>query len=167
MLTKQKQLIMEMIAYDGGCPKRIQHFLKVYQFASLIAEAEGMNDADREILETAAIVHDIGIRNALEKYGSEAGYLQEKEGPAEARILLDKVGGYTEEQTERILFLIAHHHTYTGVSGIDYRILIEADFLVNLYESESRYRTILAAEKNIFETETGKKILHEMFGIES
>ena len=106
------------------------------------------------------------IRPAIEKYHSEAGYLQEQEGPAEAEKLLREVGGFSEKQIARILYLVGHHHTYKDVEGIDYRILIEADFLVNLYESESRYRAILAAEKNVFETDTGKWILHEQFGIE-
>ncbi len=162
-----KKLTCEMIAYDSGSPKRIQHFLKVHHFCALIAAMEGLDEETSWILESAAIVHDIGIRNAMAKYNSHAGYLQEQEGPGEARVLLEKVGGYTEEQIERILFLIAHHHTYKGVDAIDWRILIEADFLVNLYESESRYRAILNAEQNVFETESGKWILHTMFNDEN
>ena len=30
---------------------------------------------------------------------------------------------------------MTHHHTYTGVDGIDYQILLEADYLVNADES--------------------------------
>lgn len=167
MDERLKKIAVEMIRYDSGSPKRIQHFLKVHHFAALIAAMENIDEETAFILEAAALVHDIGIRNAMEKYDSHAGYLQEQEGPPEARKLLEQVGGFSEEQIERILFLIAHHHTYKGVSGIDYRILIEADFLVNLYESESRYRAILAAEENVFETASGKWILHEQFGIES
>lgn len=159
----QKYLIKRMISWDSGSPKRIQHFLKVHQFASLIADEEGVDPETKKIIETTAILHDIGSRPAIEKYGSHAGYLQEQEGPPEAEKMLRDSGGYSEEEIERIKYLIAHHHTYKGVSGIDYRILIEADFLVNLYESESRYRAVLAAEENIFETLTGKWILHTMF----
>ena len=35
----------------------------------------------------------------------------------------------------RIIRLVSHH-TYTGVDGLDYRILLEADFIVNAGESE-------------------------------
>jgi HD superfamily phosphodiesterase len=167
MDPRLRKTMKAMIAYDAGCPKRIQHFLKVHSFARLIAETEGLDEETVFILEAAALVHDIGIRPALEKYDSSAGYLQEKEGPSEAKKLLEEAGGFSEEQIERIMYLVGHHHTYTGIDGLDYRILVEADFLVNLYESESRYRAILAAEDRVFETETGKWILHEQFGINS
>ena len=52
------------------------------------------------------------------------------------------------------------------VAGLDYQILIEADFLVNLYEFADRYRAILAAEERIFRTASGKRLLHSIFGIE-
>ena len=45
--------------------------------------------------------------------------------------------GYDEAVIDRVLFLIAHHHTYTGIEGEDYQILVEADFLVNLFEDGS------------------------------
>ena len=167
MDERLKNVQIEMIRHDAGTPKRIQHFLKVHAFAKLIAEMEGIDSETLFILETAAYVHDIGIKPAMEKYDSHAGYLQEQEGPPLAIELLKRVGGYTDEQIARIAYLVGHHHTYKGVSGIDYRILVEADFLVNLYESESRYKAILAAEQNVFETESGKWILHEQFGIEA
>ncbi|MBR3357942.1 MAG: HD domain-containing protein [Solobacterium sp.] len=157
------ELVKAMTEWDKGSPKRIQHFLKVHAFAKTIGVQEGLDEETLYILETAALVHDIGIRPALEKYGSEAGPYQEAEGPAEAEKLLRRVGGYTEAQIERICRLVGHHHTYTGIDGMDYRILVEADFLVNLYESSVKYKGILAAEKNIFETETGRYFLHAMF----
>lgn len=156
-------LVSAMVQYDAGSPKRIQHLLKVHSFARTIGILEGLDAETQYILETAAIIHDIGIRSAEEKYGSSAGYLQEKEGPEEAEKVLEKTGGYTEEQKARICWLVGHHHTYTDITGLDYRILVEADFLVNLYESGERYRAILAAEKNIFQTDSGKMILHQMF----
>ena len=35
---------------------------------------------------------------------------------------------------ERVQYLIGRHHTYNDIDGIDYQILVEADFLVNMYE---------------------------------
>jgi hypothetical protein len=61
--------------------------------------------------------------------------------------------------------LIGHHHTYTNVDGIDYQILIEADFLVNFLEDNVAEDGIMKAYNNIFKTETGKKICREMFSI--
>ena len=63
-------------------PGRIQHFLKVHSFAKTIAVSEHLDEKTLFITEAAAIVHDIGIRLCLEKYGDGNGKLQEKEGPA-------------------------------------------------------------------------------------
>ena len=46
------------------------------------------------------------------------------------------------------------------------QILVEADFLVNLYEDDAGNRAIDKAYKRIFKTETGKKIFRLMFGYE-
>ena len=71
--------------------------------------------------------------------------------------------GYDEDVSERVQYLIAHHHTYTGIDAIDYQILVEADFLVNLYEDEAGKEAIKTAYDRIFKTESGKKICREMF----
>ena len=42
--------------------------------------------------------------------------------------------GFDQDVSNRVQYLIAHHHTYDAIDGIDYQILIEADFLVNMYE---------------------------------
>jgi hypothetical protein len=66
---------------------------------------------------------------------------------------------------ERVCWLIAHHHTYTDVCGMDYQILLEADFLVNLFEDNEDKDVIRAAYEKIFKTKTGKHICRTMFGI--
>jgi predicted metal-dependent HD superfamily phosphohydrolase len=147
-----------------GDSKRIQHFCKVHSYAKLIAEMENIDKETQFILEAAALTHDIGIHLCEEKYGNCSGKLQEKEGPALAGKLLDSLG-FNETVSERVQYLIAHHHTYSNVDGIDYQILIEADFLVNLHEDNVSKDAIKNAYDNIFVTETGKKICREMYGI--
>ena len=46
---------------------------------------------------------------------------------------------------------------------MDYQILIEADFLVNLYEDKAGNHAIESAYESIFKTESGKKIFRDMF----
>lgn len=164
MTPQTARLLCAMAEYDGDAD-RIHHFVKVHGFACAIASLEGVDEETQFVLETAALVHDIGIRNCLEKYGSSRGPLQEQEGPAEAEAMLRAVGGYTDQQIDRVKYLVGHHHTYTNIDGLDYQILVEADFLVNLHESADRYRAILAEER-IFRTESGKRLLHAWFGIE-
>lgn len=165
---KQKEnnhsLINTMISYYMGDPKRIQHFLKVYQFAKMIGEEEQLDAETQYTLETAAIVHDIGIKIAEEKYGQCGGKLQEQEGPAEAEKMLGKLG-YPENMIERVSYLVGHHHTYTDVDGQDYQILLEADFLVNLYEDGLEQEAVQTAYSTIFRTASGKRICREMFGL--
>ena len=79
-----QDVLFAMIQYDSGDPARIQHFLKVHAFARIIGLAEGLDTASLFILEAAAIIHDIGIQNALKTYGRCDGPLQEKLGPPEA-----------------------------------------------------------------------------------
>lgn len=107
--------------------------------------------------ECAALVHDIGIRPAEEKYGACNGKLQEQEGPSYARKMLKELK-FDEADIERICYLVGHHHTYTNIDGIDYQILVETDFLVNFYEDELRQDSIQTAFDKIFRTESGKTI---------
>lgn len=158
-------LFMDMIAYYDGDPKRIQHFTKVHSYARLIGIGEELDDASLFILEAAAYTHDIGIRVAEEKYGRCDGKLQEQEGPIIAQKMLSQLG-FENYIVERICFLIGNHHTYDNIDGLDYQILVEADFLVNLYEDDAGNRAIDKAYKRIFKTETGKKIFRLMFGYE-
>ena len=163
MNRPDERLILAMIRYDEGDPQRIQHFLIVYTFATLIAGREGIDPNEKHVLETAAIVHDIGIHVSEEKYGGSNGKYQEQEGPAEAEKLLRDVGGYSEDQSSRVKYLVGHHHTYDHIDGDDYQILVEADFLVNLYEDQLDADAVKNAEEKIFRTETGLQILHDMF----
>lgn len=158
-------LIDEMIAYDKGDPRRIQHFMKVHDFARTIGQLEGLNDDTLYILESAAVVHDIGIHVCEEKYGSCEGKLQEKEGPALAKELLERLG-YEQEVIDRVCYLVGHHHTYSNIDGVDYQILVEADFLVNMYGDGVSPDAVRKAYQNIFKTESGKKICRNMFGIQ-
>ena len=163
--TLLNRLMLEMVAFDAGDPKRIQHFVKVAGLARTIGEAEGLPAPELFTLAAAAIVHDIGIHPALKKYGSCTGKLQEQEGPAPARSMLHELG-FDERTVDRAVFLVGHHHTYNAVDGADYRILVEADFLVNLYEDGASQRAALAARGKVFRTRTGTALLNTMFGLE-
>ena len=158
------KLHLAMIELYRGDAKRIQHFCKVHSYAKLIAETENVDKKCLFTIEAAALTHDIGIHFCEEKYGDCNGKLQEKEGPAIAEKLLRKLG-FEQEVSERVQYLIAHHHTYHNIDGLDYQILVEADFLVNLFEDNLSKEAALNAYQNIFKTETGKRICKEMFAL--
>jgi len=159
------ELIIKMTEFNSGDPKRIQHFLKVYEFAHVIGVKEGLDAKTQRILDMASIMHDIGIRPSEEKYGRCDGKLQEQEGPAYARKMLADFSEVTEAETERICYLIAHHHTYDNVDGKDYRILLEADFLVNAFEDELDKEAIIHFRDKVFETKAGLHLINTMFGL--
>ena len=64
---------------------------------------------------------------------------------------------------ERVKWLVVHHHTYTNVSGMDYQILLEADFLVNAGESGYSKKSIENFCNKIFRTTTGTHLLKSMY----
>ena len=163
-MNKIDELALATIEDNAGVPKRIQHTTKVHAYASLIGKCEGLDETTLFVLESAALVHDVGIRASEKKYGYQNGKLQEQEGPAVARELLTRIGGYTAPQIERICWLVAHHHTYHVCEDLDYQILIEADYIVNLYEDNVSQTAIDTIRRNIFKTKNGLRIFDNLFG---
>ena len=161
-MSRLNNLYKKMIEYERGTPARIQHFTKVQSFAKLIGEEENLDEKTLYILEAAAYVHDIGIKPALEKYGKDSGPYQEQEGPAEAEKMMRQLG-FEEDVIKRVSYLVGHHHTYKNIEGMDYQILVEADFLVNYFENGMETDSIEKSVNKIFRTETGKHIAEEMF----
>ena len=151
-----------MCAYNAGDARRVNHLMKVFAFAKTIGEREGLDAQTQEILEVAALTHDIGIRNSERKYGNCTGAHQQEEGPPEARALLIRLGA-TDALIERVCWLIAHHHTYANIKGLDYQILVEADFLVNAYEDEMDEDAIRTVQEKLFCTQTGKELLKKLY----
>ena len=154
-----------MIDYYSGDPKRIQHFMKVHAFAKLIAEKENLSENAVFVIEIAALVHDIGIKNAEIKYHSSMGKYQEKEGPSEAKKLLEALN-IDAQIIDRVCYLVGHHHTYKAIDGIDYQILVEADFLVNIYEDSLPQSSAISVLYKIFKTKCGIKLLRTIYSLE-
>ena len=163
----KSEIILSAVKYFGRDAKRINHFMKVYGYAKTIGELEHLNEREQDILEVAAILHDIGIKISEEKYQSSAGKYQELEGPPVAAVILKKLE-FPAPVTERVAYLIGHHHTYDKIEGMDYQILVEADFLVNINEdgldsSKQGLDSIRQIKENIFKTKTGTKILESIY----
>ena len=165
-MASMSQLTMAMVTLYSGDPKRVQHFMKVYAFAKMIAEEEQIGSKQREIIEAAALVHDIGIHAAEKKYHSAAGEYQELEGPPIARAMLMALE-FSPAVTNRVCELVAHHHSYDTIDDVDLQILVEADFILNAYEDGLPKRSIKSFRDKIFQTETGIHYLNEIFSLAS
>ena len=158
------EVIMKMMDYFATDLRRINHALKVYSYAKTIGTLEKLTDEAQYILEISAILHDIGIKEAEKKHHSTAGHYQEIEGPLVANVLL-KEFAIPEEILNRIMYLIGHHHSYRRIDGIDFQILVEADFLVNIYEEGMNQNQIDAIFRKYFKTSAGHSIMKNCYGV--
>ena len=156
------ELMKKMIDASEGNLHDINHFVKVWGYAKTIGELEGIPSETQFILECAAIMHDIACPLCRRKYGNTNGTYQEKEGMPLGRALLADTD-LTDAEKERIVFLIGHHHTCTDVNGMDYQILLEADYLVNADESHYPGKGIALFRKNVFRTASGLALLNSVF----
>ena len=139
-MNRIDRLYMEMIHYYQGDPKHIQHFVKVHDLSRLIGQSEGLDEDTMYVLEAAALVHDIGIKVGMEKYGRSDGKTQEAEGPAAASEMLTALG-FQERVIRRVEYLVGHHHTYRILTGwiirslwklIFWLIILKMDWIKNI-----------------------------------
>ncbi len=156
------EIMDDMIDYSTGNLHDIAHFMKVYNFARNIGLQEGLVDNLQETVEITAILHDIACPLCRIKYGNTNGKHQEEESEVLVRDFLKKYP-LSEEMKNRINYIVCHHHTYTNVDGLDYQVLLEADFLVNADESKMSVEMINNAKNQFFKTKTGIKLLDSMY----
>lgn len=156
-------VMMKMLDYTGANKHDKAHFVKVHSYARSIGLMEGLDADTQQTLEVAALVHDIACPLCREKYGKAPGVLQEQEGPALALALIEDVD-MPQAAKERAAWLVGHHHTVDPVDGIDHRILLEADYLVNADEGNKSMENILSVRESIFRTESGRAMLDAIYG---
>ena len=154
--------IQRMVGFYRGNCHDINHFLNVWAMAKTIGELEGLDRHTQEVLELAAVIHDIACPLCREKYGDTDWKHQELESPPLVEAFFADLPAEGVD-VNRISWLVAHHHTYTGVNGLDHRILLEADFLVNADEGHCSREAIEDARKNFFRTAAGTCLLDSMY----
>lgn len=147
--------------YFGSDQRRIDHALRVTRFAEEILKSE---KGARLVVIAAALLHDIGIREAERKFGSSAGNLQEQEGPPVAREILTGLG-LAEAVIDEVCTIIASHHSPGEVDTDNFRVIWDADWLVNLgdeYDLTDSEKTLGIIDK-IFLTVTGKDLAERIY----
>ena len=154
--------LQEMMCRNRGDKMRIEHSLKVYGYASLLGKMEELSRETLQTLELTAILHDIGIHVSEVKYGYSDGHKQEIEGPPIARFILEDIG-VAPEIVDRVCFIISKHHTFSAIDSIDFQLLVEADFLVNSVEEEVSQEGVQKFMQQNFKTESGRKLIGELF----
>ena len=156
------QIMEKMIVFSEGNIHDIDHFIRVWTYARLIGELEGLDSETQFILEVSAITHDIACPLCREKYGNTNGKRQEAEGAPMAEAFL-RGTGLSAAQIERVRYLVGHHHTFSGIEGIDHQILVEADYLANASENGYDAESIENFTNRIVKTAAGKRIIKSVF----
>ena len=156
------QAIKKMILLSDGNRHDIDHFLKVHAYALTIGACEQLSEEALQTLELAAIVHDIACPLCREKYGNTNGKYQQLEGAPLTRAFFEGTD-VPEDTVERVVWLVAHHHTLRPIEGLDHQILIEADYLVNAGESGLSEANIRHMHDAVFKTPTGRQLLESVY----
>lgn len=157
IMKYRDSLISELKLHFAEDGKRIKHALTVLGFAESILESEPGNPG---IVVPAAILHDVGIKEAELKYNSSAAKYQEIEGPPIARRIMRKLN-INGKAINEVCEIIAHHHTPGIVDTMNFNILWDADLITNMKEEGT---TINRQKiKKLFKTNEGKKIAEREF----
>ncbi len=156
-----ERLVTRMKETFGADQRRIDHALKVLDHAERIQEAEG---GDLLTVRAAAILHDIGIQEAQRKHGSAAGRFQEIEGPPIARSIL-KEFQLDDDTIDHVCRIVGSHHSAKDIDTLEFRILWDADWLVNIPDehagtSREKLAKLIA---RIFKTKRGRSLAEELF----
>jgi HD superfamily phosphodiesterase len=146
----------EMRRVFGGDERRIRHALDVLAFAELILEKE---PADGDVVTAAALLHDIGIHEAERKYKSTAGVYQQLEGPPIARKILRHLGA-EQSLIDEVCEIIARHHTPRAEETDNFKILYDADMIVNLRDDfpDASANELKGKIDRLFFTEEGRRL---------
>jgi len=157
----RRPLTLAMVNQFGDDARRINHALLVLSYADRIRDVEG---GDALVVTAAALLHDIGIQEAERIYGSPAPRYQEELGPPIARSIMEdlSIDGAVIDHVTRI---IGSHHIAHDIATIEFRIIWDADSLVNLRD-EGPPRAPEQWEKTIemvFRTGAGKRLASNVF----
>jgi len=167
LLAKKKELLVERVPiemkrYFDGDFKRIGHATKVARYVEKICREE---DAHPVVTLISAYLHDIGIKESERKYNSSSPKYQHIEGPPVAREILVKLGA-EEGIIEEVCDIIGHHHSPRDEETINFKVLYDADLIVNLEEKQKESPSAPEHLEKIIEksflTKAGQEIAREV-----
>ena len=167
LLAKKKELLVERVPiemkrYFADDFRRIGHATKVARYAEKICREEKGHPV---VTTLTAYLHDIGIREAERKYNSSSPKYQHVEGPSVAREILTKLGA-EEGIIAEVCDIIGHHHTPRDIETVNFKVIYDADLIVNLEEKQQESPTPPAHLEKIiaksFLTESGRDLARKV-----
>jgi hypothetical protein len=160
---EKRQALKERVAVAmkrsfGADFRRIGHATRVARYAEEINQGEGGNAA---VILIASYLHDIGITEAERKFDSAAPEHQHREGPPVARQLLAELSA-DRELIEEVCDIVSHHHAPRPEETTNFKVLHDADLLVNLEEKQGEEPSPRAHLEQVvarsFLTESGRRL---------
>jgi HD domain len=162
IVSLRAELLSELASHFGEDERRIEHAMMVLGHAeALLARVP---NADPVVVVAAAITHDFGIVEAERRHGKSTGTLQEKYGPDLVAPVLRRVG-LGDEKVGEVCDIIASHHSPPLQPSVNFNLLYESDWLVNIHD----FPVILADRKRLesfivknFHTDAGLRRAYEL-----
>lgn len=141
LIAAQGELFKDRVAaamrtYFGADSRRIRHAEAVAEQAEIIGRQQP--GGDLLVIMACAYLHDIGIREAERKFNSSAARYQHSEGPPVARELLTALR-VKPDLIDEVCDIISHHHTPRAEETVNFKVLYDADLIVNMAE---RYQDV-------------------------
>jgi putative nucleotidyltransferase with HDIG domain len=167
LLAQRKDLFKDRVAiemkryfqYDF---KRIGHATKVARYAERIVKQEG---GDPAVVLSAAYLHDIGIKEAERKYYDAAVDHHEEEGPSIARQILGRLKA-PETLIDDVCAIIEHHHHPRQAETVNFKIVYDADLIVNLEERRKEAHAgdedLITVSEGDFFTKGGRELARKV-----
>ncbi|MEX1298241.1 MAG: HD domain-containing protein [Desulfotignum sp.] len=165
-VAQQEDLLKDRVAvkmkqYFGTDFKRIGHAGRVARYAEKIGKKERANMA---VVLCAAYLHDIGIKNSEEKYGSAEADHQHVEGPPVARKILADLGA-REALINEVCDIISHHHHPRDSETCNFKVVYDADMLANMdgCQGKEQIDADILAQKidRMYLTNAGKELARQ------
>lgn len=158
MINNETQLLYSVLCYEEGHCRRMQHILKVYALAKLFGEQEKISVEDQQILQAAAILHDVAIKYCKEHYNGDASQNNQKQVVSILVTRFLESANYLPSYVPKIIELVNCHHDYDKPKNKLLQLLMEADLIVNCYENRPDYKKAEYIKK-IFQTDGGKELM--------
>lgn len=158
-MNRVNEILLIALKFEKGHIRRTQHILKVHGLVKLMSDNLKIDHKEKELLEIASILHDIGIKPTKDKGIESSLENQLKEVKIILKELKEKYK-ISDEEEKRIFFLIENHHNYNKLDDLSHQILIEADLIINIFEKDKKNSNDYF---KFIRTDIGKELFNSFF----
>lgn len=175
--NRVKKEVLKMLK-KGKPDWDLPHTLDSVKWMKKLVKYEGGNE---KVLVTAMYFHDVGYTSLPRGYSYEDVTKVKKErdhakvGARMAGVILEKIGGYTDREIEKIIHLVRLHSRHTNIKSRERQLVFEADGLaqINWHECPPNFdkknclewlEKYLSVERPMkrWKTKTGKKYFRHL-----